>query len=83
MSTRFPMPPRNESAAKRALQNKNVQRTQDEFLAAFLANRNRETPNSLKHSSDGADGQETNVRRRGEVRSTATDFQVSAMLWLI
>jgi hypothetical protein len=59
------MPPRNESAAKRALRNKDAQRTQDESLVAFLANRNREIPNGLKRSGDGADGQERNVRRRG------------------
>jgi hypothetical protein len=60
------MPPRNESAlaAKRALRNKDAQRTQDESLASFLVNRNREFPNGLKCPGDGTDEQERNVRQR-------------------
>jgi hypothetical protein len=60
------MLPRNESEAKRALRNKDAQRTQDESLALFLTNRNRAIPNGLKRSGDGTDErQERNVRRRG------------------
>lgn len=59
------MPPHNETAAKRALRNKDAQRTQDESLAVFLTNRNRAIPSGLKRSGDGTDGrQERNVRRR-------------------
>ena len=65
------MPPHNESAPKHALQNKDMQRTQDESLAAFLANHNREIPNGLKRSGDGTDGQERKVRQRGTIEQDA------------
>jgi hypothetical protein len=64
------MPPRKESAAKRALRNRDAQRTQDDSLADFLANRNVPIPNGLKRIADDADGQGRNVRRRGIEQDT-------------
>jgi hypothetical protein len=84
------MPPRNESAAKRALRKKDAQRTQDESLAAFLANRNREIPNGLKRSGDsnGPDGTESmngegrNVRQRSIEQDAVGGGSVSCLFSL-
>ena len=79
------MPPRNESAAKRAVRNKDAQRIQDESLAAFLSNRNREIPNGLKRTGDGTDEQERNLRQRGIEQDALAvdDGTVSDLFYLI
>ena len=80
------MPPRNESAAKRAVWNKDAQRIQDESLAAFLSNRNLEIPNGLKRTTgDGTDEQERNLRQRGIEQDALAvdDGTVSDIFYLI
>lgn len=76
------MAPRHQSAAQRATHNREVQRAQDESLAAFLASRNQTAPPALRrqHPESGLDRDERHVRQRREDRNLGEDVLVSTAL---
>lgn len=79
------MPPRGHtSAAQRANINRELQRTQDESLAAFLTSRNQNVPPALRRQNAEAelevlDGDERRVRQRRNETDLGIDNMVSTM----